>query len=502
MFLLFKCIKGNEDFNGQTDFGLLIQEKIIDIHKSSEHTRVGVRINGLQNLSEIENIIDEISDKIRDISILEVLNSDSKIASTIKVVIESMNYQLGDIKKTVELYAKLIGEDAAKTNYYDCNLEYPAVTKEVFENIKDQIFILLDNFDFSTLKIDVKASQLKEFLNILYLVNDVIADNRDQLHEREVTIITLENGLVPEFLLLELELVNCIKPGTLQKEYLNFCKRDTQGLLCEIDIAIFRNTESYTILTPISYSSARIVAENLNQVFALDHSGHLGVLDCGDLQRDPYDPDDEVILADTYCNFKLYNNLCSLALTTDDKNDLIKHCNYTIEVPELVTRTLFGILVMNSDKNLIIKEVNTAKNAKIMSPTKTPVLIRTNNPIYVHSKDLEITIKPLKEIIERKIVYSRYSDDFIQEMVSAARKHDWFQDLDYLDYMVLSSVLALIFIIPVVCGMCIICMKNTACCQRMQNLPFRKIFKAVDQGRKNFEMNSRIFKKGIDKMTK
>jgi hypothetical protein len=223
----------------------------------------------------------------------------------------------------------------------------------------------------------------------------------------------------------------------------------------------------------------------------------MGLLACGNLDREINNPDDEIIMADNYCDFILYQNPCSLALNNDDQKEILKNCNFSAVVPELVTRTQNGILIMNTDKNLIIKELSETKRSKSTLSSKTPVLIRSNYPINIHSNELELTIKPLKKTVEFKVIYSRYKDDFIDGIVASALKHDILSEMNYLDYALIILALVLILTTPIVCCLCIRCIKGSEIYEKVKNSRARTIIKMVDTGRKNYKENKRMLKKGL-----
>jgi hypothetical protein len=486
----------NEDFSATNGLGLLLKEKNVSIHRNSDHNRIGVRILGVTDLAAIAAELEEIGEIFADLTNLQILkNNESKIATTINVIITQINYFFGDQKKTTFVHSRLIGtEPAVDKEKYNCTLEFPKISKDNFIAIKNEIQVLLNNIDLTTLKLDAKSTQLKEFLSILYHILDIAADNRHQLYDRELIVESLENGEIPNNLLVQLSLVKCIEAGALQKEYLNFCKRDTKGLVCEIDVATFRSAELYTILTPISYHNVRLVAETKNKIFAIDHSGHIGLLDCGEINNVLFNPDDEFYKSDVYCTFKTYDNPCMTAIKDDDQSKIITKCNFTSETPELVTRTLEGILIMNHDKNVVIREYGNVKSQKLTITNKAPVLIKTMYPLSVHSNELELTINPLKDITERKITYTRYSDDFIDKIVKEAAKHDFLEDVDISDYILLVLAAIVTFIFPITCGMCLYCIKSSELYQRFKESRASKAIQEINEERKNFLQNKKIIK--------
>ena len=51
-------------------------------------------------------------------------------------------------------------------------------------------------------------------------------------------------------------------------------------MLCELDLPVYRSTESYTKQTAVSYKGVQLVAEELLQIFVTDSLRQLGLLDC------------------------------------------------------------------------------------------------------------------------------------------------------------------------------------------------------------------------------
>jgi hypothetical protein len=186
-----------------------------------------------------------------------------------------------------------------------------------------------------------------------------------------------------------------------------------------------------------------------------------------------------------------------LSVTTNNYNGILKHCNFTSETPELITRTQEGILVMNHDKNLIIKEITDARNPKLTLSNKTPVLIQTPQPLVVQSSELEMTIYPSKTQVEQRITYSRLTEDFINKMVASALKHDFLSDIGISDYIVLCMAVVLTVILPVTCGLCITCVKSTEMYHRFKESRAGKALKSVSEQHKNFKENTRIIRQGL-----
>ena len=96
--------------------------------------------------------------------------------------------------------------------------------------------------------------------------------------------------------------------------------------------------ESHPEQTVVSYNGVQLVAEELSQMFVTDSHRQLGLLDCGEIKTYVFNPDDNPISTDLYCTFSPYENKCSLALQRDDFAQILAHCNFTFNEPELANR--------------------------------------------------------------------------------------------------------------------------------------------------------------------
>ena len=54
-------------------------------------------------------------------------------------------------------------------------------------------------------------------------------------------------------------------------------------MLGELDLSVYRSTESYTKQIAVSYNGVQLIAEELSQMFVTDSHRQLGLLDCGDI---------------------------------------------------------------------------------------------------------------------------------------------------------------------------------------------------------------------------
>jgi hypothetical protein len=495
---LNKCHCEKDDFTGKENLGLLLKEKKISVNTHSEHSRIMVRVHGISNLTGIITVMGEIKPKLDELAGLETLKVENKITASISLLIRIIGGHFAEFEKLLSTYSKLIGTAEPPVEMeYKCNLTFPEITKEVMEAIRDEICVLLDNIDPNSVKFTKKGDNLKEFLNVLYLILEIVTDNKEQLREREKIVESLENSQISDALLTQLSMVNCIPEGELQKEYLVGCNKDKKGLICELDVATFRTSESYTVLTPINYKNVQLVAQHVDELFVLNSANHIGILDCGKYEKIPYNPDDEQVLLDSYCKYRNYDNECMLSITNNNYDGNLKHCNFTSETPELITRTQEGILVMNHDKNLIIKEITDARNPKLILSNKTPVLIQTPQPLVVQSSELEMTIYPSKTRVERRITYSRLTEDFIDKMVASAIKHDFLSDIGISDYIVLCMAIIITVVLPITCGLCITCVKSTEMYHRFKESRAGKALKNVSEQHKNFKENTRIIRQGL-----
>jgi hypothetical protein len=172
-----------------------------------------------------------------------------------------------------------------------------------------------------------------------------------------------------------------------------------------------------------------------------------------------------------------------IAINTDNRNDILKFCNFTVEIPELVTRKMYGTLIMSHEQNIVIREFSNIRNQKSTLANKMPVLIKSKYPINIHSNDIELTINPLKGITERKIMYSKFSDEFIEKLVAAAKKHDFLEDVDITDYVLLILAAITTFILPITCGLCFYCIKSSELYQRFKESRMKKVMTELNEQR-------------------
>jgi hypothetical protein len=101
---------------------------------------------------------------------------------------------------------------------------------------------------------------------------------------------------------------------------------------------------------------------------------------------------------------------------------------------------------MNDHKNIIIKEYGVDKSVKSLLPSRTPVLITSSLRIGVTTGGLDLTFEPVTTTVERKVLYTYLTKDFIKSMQKAATYHDWKENIEdhHIMFLVALILIALV----------------------------------------------------------
>jgi hypothetical protein len=122
--VLCKQIYCDDNFSEQNGLGLLLKERAIQIHKNSDHNRIGIRVNGVTDIEDIGHELDAIGELLSELREKEVLKAETKITKTIMLVIDQINYFFGDLRKTVSVHSRLIGTETPLPDVYNCTLTF------------------------------------------------------------------------------------------------------------------------------------------------------------------------------------------------------------------------------------------------------------------------------------------------------------------------------------------------------------------------------------------
>jgi hypothetical protein len=337
----------------------------------------------------------------------------------------------------------------------------------------------------------------RELVNSLYLIMDLIVDSKLILEERAMIMSSLSNDAVPEEIYPLIALSGCGPTGQLEHHYINSCQNFKSGLYCELDISIYKGVETYTKYVPVNYENVQLVASSINEMFVSNSDGQFGILDCGEIETSPYNPDDQPLTTDLTCTFALYDNKCIKAIEREEYLNILTHCNFTSTIPELVTRTPLGLLIMNHDRSLVIKEIGSTQKIKNTISSKTPLLLQTPNTVQINLGGLDLTFRPLSITIERRVNYTRLPEYFIKGMVKSAQKFDLLKELGISEYAHIVTLALLLLIVPITCGLCICTLKDSSIFQKCKDSRAIKLARDVPTRVRNAQNNFRFVKNRI-----
>jgi hypothetical protein len=471
-WLLFVLFIPNDGLNLNIDqgLGLLVRGSRLQITKNSEHRRIATFIPAILDVNKVKASMKIIKDGTKEIFKTPAFSGTTSSMRTAKKLAKEIAGNVNELEKSAELLAKLAGNEQDIAEQYDCIVAYPPINATNFDLISLDFESLAGYLDSTKTAFTEKSTELKTTLDTLYLILDSISDNRKELEIRVTTALSLESSVIPPNLLNDIAKVNCIDSAKLDNYYLNYCMRTKSGLFCELDITIFKGMESFTHCPTVNYNGVQLVASDLNQLFAINSAGHLGLLDCGELNLTPMNPDDNVAKNEIFCDFDTYNNPCTTAITDNDETKILKSCNFTRTQPELVTRVEDGILIMSESDNLVIKEITKERQTVLTLPAKTPVLIRTKNDISITSEEMELIFATNKSAGDRLVKYTKFSPEFLKAMKLSAIKRDLINDLDFNDYTIISLAGVIIFLFPTTCALCWAACKRTDCYEKCKKL--------------------------------
>ena len=168
-----------------------------------------------------------------------------------------------------------------------------------------------------------------------------------------------------------------------------------------------------------------------------------------------------------YCTFSPYENKCSLALQRDDFEQILVHCNFTFNEPELATRAKDRILIMNDNKPLAIKEYGQNKKLKDRIPNKTPVFIATEYQLSIKAGGIDLIFEPVFNVSSRKIIYSYLTPEFINHMKWSAKDRSLLTAIGVKEGLIAGILIVLAFLVPITLTMCGCYINSSQLCSRI-----------------------------------
>jgi hypothetical protein len=478
--------------------GLLHETGDIVISKSSEHLRVGVLLTANFSLPDIHQQIESIIIEIKKIKEIPGVKSSPSNKAAVEKLNTAMANRLQTVKKIIKNLHTFKNDGSTKEELqYKCELQFPAIDSNTFDKLKEEISALVGHLDLTLADTKVTQDELRKITDTCYSILTAISATQNSLENRRDIINALTNNEVPESLHRLFETQPCMPTGNLETIHINFCNLNRYGLHCECDISVYKTTEKYTKNTAVSYDGVQLVAETTSQVFVTNDLRRLGLLDCGDIPILPYNPDDSPLNTDLYCTYTPYDNDCSKAISEDNFVNILYYCNFTRTEPELVTRTNTGLLIMNDHKNIIIKEYGVDKSVKSLLPSRTPVLITSSLRIGVTTGGLDLTFEPVTTTVERKVLYTYLTKDFIKSMQKAATYHDWKANIEdhHIMFLVALILIALVTVVVII-QMCL----NPTCHFKTIKRTHKLIRQAGD-AKSNFKQNKNYLKNIIKNQT-
>ena len=265
-------------------------------------------------------------------------------------------------------------------------------------------------------------------------------------------------------------------------------------MLGELDLSVYRSTESYTKQIAVSYNGVQLIAEELSQMFVTDSHRQLGLLDCGDIKTYVFNPDDNPISTDLYCTFSPYENKCSLALQRDDFAQILAHCNFTFNEPELATRAKDGILIMNDNKPLTIREYGQNKKLKDTIPNRTSVFIATEYQLSIKTGGIDLIFEPVFNVSSRKIIYSYLTSEFINHMKWSTNARSLLTAIGVNEGLIKGILIVLAFLVPITLTMCGCYINSSQLCSIIRSSRATTIIKKVGTAKQNYQENKKFLR--------
>lgn len=429
--------------------GLIIPAGQIKLRKTNINSEIGLFYPTNISTNVFIDKINKIQKKVADLGNLPIINN-THHSNSYLMDLEEMISDVDYIKKTIIDIGKYTDPQKIRELNHNCQLIYEAMRPEDMD-------ILLDEITTFSTKIPTGAythtvDKNSDFVSNFNHLKDTISSTRTEYLNYITEINTLAAHQIPETLPFYLESLACIESGEMESISVILCQKTKYGLYCELSLNIHKSFQYYTKYLPINYGGTIWKAENTEQTLIKTSAGQWELLSCKEDEVDYYDHDDLADFLD--CTTKAYDNPCINNIETDKTTEILAHCNFTTQHNvEEVVRTELGVLVNTPD--VLVKEVNPYdKSVKNILPRKAPVHIITNELLQIHIQNKDLYMRPVAGVEERKITYTRYTDEFIQKIQAKAHKSDLLEE--YIEDYLLDSILGLLMIIilPITIFLC------------------------------------------------
>ena len=147
--------------------------------------------------------------------------------------------------------------------------------------------------------------------------------------------------------------------------------------------------------------------------------------------------------------------------------------------PELATRAKDGILIMNDNKPLTIREYGQNKKLKDTIPNRTPVFIATEYQLSIKTGGIDLIFEPVFNVSSRKIIYSYLTPEFINHMKWSANARSLLTAMEVKEGLIAGILIVLAFLVPITLTMCGCYINSSQLCSRIRSSRATKIIKKV-----------------------
>lgn len=441
----------------ESGLGLIIPTGIIKVKKTDINSEIGLLYPTNITTSAFYTVLDKIERKMKEIEELPIMKL-PKHVTTYKMDFETMKSNIEYIRKIVQDVGSYTDKNRVKEPNHHCQLIYESIKPADLEVLLEEITHFTSKFPKTSPTADENDF---EFISNFAHLRDSIDSTRTEYMDFITEINALAAHQIPSTLPFFLETLECIESGELEELRVNYCMKSKYGLYCELSLNAHKSFQYYTRYSPISYDGTTWEAENENQILLKSAASNWEILECTAEDDDYYDQDP---LADFLeCKTKPFENLCMKNIETNNTEAILAHCNFTSqnEIPAII-RTELGVLV--SDQNAKIKELNPSdKNVKFILQQKAPVHIITSDLLFVSLNNKDIYLRPTKEGSERKITYTKFSEDFVTRMQKKAQNKEMLNE--YLEDYLIDTIfgIILVIIVPITLILCGEKFKNYNC---------------------------------------
>lgn len=465
LLLSYLIDKANSETNQNTEvitgFGLLINTGPIYVQKASINTVVSVHFPSKMDIPLLTTELHKVETEVEKISNMGLLDVE-KFSAPLNKSFDAITYELEYIDKILTDMSTYVDESKVHPDQYLCDLKFEVIDLEYIKDIVRgvQSFVSQVDVTVDAAKIALDNKKFEHIISTVILVKEFLTDHKEYLLERLDAMNALTNGFIPSKLIFHLETLPCVSSGDLEDINLNFCDKTKEGLLCELDITAHKNIQEYSRFTPVIYDGVHIRAENSDQKFIRSNNGQWETLTCNDKDESPYD--EEKRLGEfSDCISTPYINDCSRNFLTQNYDKILKHCNFTYsESFDPIVRTITGILVQSDE--VTVKEIDRTDNhAKTILNFKFPMHITSPDNIAATVGDKEILLKPVRKDVQRKVLYTYLTDEFIEQMKASAKKSDFLTNLETHTIFSFIFVILFAFVLPVTLIMCFLSIKHS-----------------------------------------